>query len=435
MEAEAVPILEGLVAATAIFLSVVLVAALLRQRTGKTFQKKLLVGAILLLTAAILSNVVISTVLQPQSQEGFIILSKRVQATFDILFGLAIGAFLVVTGRPRIGSLRDFRRYLVQEFPNSYSIYAFIMGLGLFSVLATTAAVRRTETMGLLIELPFWFVVMMAVTSAAVMLYIPYNLVGYLRRVKPLRRVARDTYLILLALEGYVVTEFLTEIAFPNLGLDIRTFGFLANVLLLALVTVAVRERGFLQELLVPVPEASLDTARTFHLDEGYTYLVPESLPTYSMEVFRDLVTHGVQGLCVTRQHPAKVAEAHGLEKTPILWLSRVVTDQNCVRPTPPENVAMAIDHFLEISQGSVVLLDGVEYLISHNDFLSILTLLHDLNERVSVANAILLLPVDPKAFDPREFNLLKRDLRVLRPGVGSPSRPGEGLSPEAIPG
>ncbi|MDX1534744.1 MAG: hypothetical protein R3291_03895, partial [Thermoplasmata archaeon] len=94
-------------------------AALLRQKTGKAFQKKLLVGAILLLLAAVVSNLVINFVLRPGSPEGVIVLSKRVQATFDILFALAIGAFLVVMTRPQINTFRDFQGYMVKEFPNA----------------------------------------------------------------------------------------------------------------------------------------------------------------------------------------------------------------------------------------------------------------------------------------------------------------------------
>ncbi len=395
-----------------------LVAALVRQRTGKAFQKKLLIGAILLLLAAVVSNLVINFVLRPGSPESVIVLSKRVQATFDILFALAIGAFLVVMTRPQINTFRDFQGYMVNEFPNSYLIYAFIQGLGIFSVLTTDATVVFTGPTTYIISFPAWFLVMMLVVAASFLIYVAYNLLGYLRTVKPAPRVRRNTYLILVALVGYSITELLTEVVLPNMGIDIRLLGFLLNVGLLSLVAFAVRERGFVQEFLVPVPEAHLDSAPSFDLDRGFAYLVPEDNPTHSLEIFTDMVTHGVRGLCVTRQPPDRVAQAYGLEKTPILWLSRVLSDPNCVRPTPPENVAMAIDHFLERSKGSVVLLDGVEYLIAHNDFASILTLLHDLNERVSLTDAVLLLPVDPHAIEEREFNLLKRDLRVLYPGT-----------------
>ncbi|MFQ5837351.1 MAG: DUF835 domain-containing protein [Thermoplasmata archaeon] len=421
---------EYLGASAAIFLSIVIVAAILRQRTGKTFQKMLLVSAAILLSAAVASNIAINILVRPVSLESFIILSKRVQATFDILFALAIGAFLVVTSKPEINSVKDFRRYMIDDFPNSYVVYTFIMALGLFSVLTTTATVQFTAEGGYVILFPPWFVVTMTIIVSTIMIYIPYNLLGYLRKVKPPRAIVHDTHFIILGLEGYTATEFLTEIAFPNLGYDVRVVGFLVEVLLIALVALAVRERRFLQDLLAPVPEAHLDTARSFHLEEGFSYIVPESEPSHSFEVFKDVVTHGVRGLCITRQQPDKVAQAYGLERTPILWLSRVVSNPNCVRPTPPENVAMAIDHFLEVSPKSVVLLDGVEYLVAHNEFSSVLTLLHDLNERVSVSDSILLLPLDPKAFDEREFTLLKRDLRMLEAGVSSAADSRVELSP-----
>ncbi|MFQ5552658.1 MAG: DUF835 domain-containing protein, partial [Thermoplasmata archaeon] len=336
-------ILEVLAAAAAIFLSAVLVAALVRQKTGKAFQKKLLVGAILLLLAAVVSNLVINFVLRPGSAESVIVLSKRVQATFDILFALAIGAFLVVMTRPQINTFRDFRGYMVNEFPNSYLIYAFIQVLGIFSVLTTSATVEFTGMTTYIISFPPWFLIMMMVVAASFLVYVPYNLLGYIRTTNPAPRVKRNTYLILVALQGYSITELLTEVVLPNMGIDIRLLGFLINVALLSLVAFAVRERGFVQEFLVPVPEAHLETAPSFDVERGYAYLIPDEGPAHSLEIFTDMVTHGVRGLCVTRQHPDRVAQAYGLEKTPVLWLSRVVSDQNCVRPTPPENVAMAI--------------------------------------------------------------------------------------------
>ena len=106
----------------------------------------------------------------------------------------------------------------------------------------------------------------------------------------------------------------------------------------------------------------------------------------------------------------------YGLERTPILWLSRVATEKNAVRPSPPEKVALAVEHFIEVSEHSVVLLDGLEYLVSHNDFGSVLALLHDLNESVAMREAILLVPFDPTAFIEREIALIRREVRLLGP-------------------
>lgn len=411
----ATTILEYLGAAIAIFLSILIVVSIYRQKTRRTYQKKLLALTVILLSAAVASNVGIGIFFQePASPENLIVLSKRVQATFDILFALAIGAFLVVTSTPEINSARDFNRHMVREFPNSYVLYSFIMLLGLISVVSTTATVAFPPDGGYIIRFPEWFLAFSTVIALTIMIYIPYKLLGYLHRRKPSRPITRSTHLIILGLEGYTITEFLTEVAVPNLGFDFRIFGFLLEVLLIGLVAYAVRERSFLHDLLSPLPEADLDTAPAFQIEEGYGYVVREREPSRSFEIFEDMVTHGVRGLCITRLQPEKVSKAYGLERTPVLWLSRVVSDPNCIRPTPPENVAMAIHHFLEMNPRSVVLLDGVEYLIAHNDFPSVLTLLHDINEKTSLTDSILLLPIDFEALEVREFNLLRRDLRVL---------------------
>jgi len=68
------------------------------------------------------------------------------------------------------------------------------------------------------------------------------------------------------------------------------------------------------------------------------------------------------------------------------------------------------------VSENSIVLLDGFEYLVSHNDFGSVLALLHDLNESVAMREAILLVPFDPTAFGEREIALIRRELRLLGP-------------------
>jgi archaellum biogenesis ATPase FlaH len=93
-----------------------------------------------------------------------------------------------------------------------------------------------------------------------------------------------------------------------------------------------------------------------------------------------------------------------------------VATEKNSVRPSPPEKVALAIEHFISVGENAVVLLDGFEYLIAHNDFSSVLALLHDLNEIVALHDGILLVPMDPTAFQEREFAMIRREAGLLGP-------------------
>lgn len=382
------------------------------------FQKHVLLFAISLLVCAIISNVLIKIyVTQPvQGDESAlrdgIILSKRVQASFDYLFGIAIGAFIVVATTPGIESRKDFWHYLTNEFPNSYVFYVFILVVTIITILISPVQIVSTQPTIIYFEPYFLFINGFAV--ATVTLYAPYRFITYVRRTNPGARVRRDTYLIILGIAGFPVGELIFEVLLSQYGIDLRAPGFVVEMALIGLIAFAIREKSFLQDLIVPEAEAQLLTKPTYDLERGFTYAVVERDGNQAFEIFKDLVTHGAQGLCITRRSPKSVMADYGFERTPILWLSRVATEKNSVRPSPPENVAMAIEHFTGIGHQGVVLLDGFEYLIAHNDFGSVLALLHDLNENVSLQDAIMLIPMDPATLNEREFALIRREVRII---------------------
>ena len=134
-------------AASALFLSGLIIVAVARQKTHRAFQKHVLLFAISLLVCAVIANVLISIYitepgqgLQGSIQEG-IVLSKRVQATFDYLFAITIGAFIVVATTPGISTRKDFWRFMTNEFPNSYVFYAFIMIVTIVAILVSPVQV------------------------------------------------------------------------------------------------------------------------------------------------------------------------------------------------------------------------------------------------------------------------------------------------------
>jgi len=403
-------------AASALFLSALIIVAIARQKTGRVFQKHVLLFAISLLVCAIISNVLISIyITEPGlSQETGIVLSKRVQATFDYMFGITIGAFIVVATTAGITSRKDFFRYMTNEFPNSYVFYVFIMVVTIVTILVSPVQVAQVNPPLISFEPYFLFINGLAV--ATLILYAPYRFILHMRRTNPGEEVRRDTFLIIFGISGFAVGELLFEILLPNFGIDLRAPGFILEMALVGLIAFGVREKSFLQTLIVPEAEAHLLTKPTYELDRGYTYAVLERDAGQAFEIFKDYVTHGTQGLCITRRAPKAVMTEYGLERTPILWLSRVSTEKNAVRPSPPEKVALAVEHFIEVSEHCVVLLDGLEYLVSHNDFGSVLALLHDLNESVAMREAVLLVPFDPTAFNEREIALVRRELRLLGP-------------------
>jgi hypothetical protein len=343
-----------------------------------------------------------------------ILLSKRVQATIYYAFGITIGAFIVVATTPEITTRNDFLKWMTGEFPNSYVFYVFIMALAVLTIYISPETVDLTQYPLITIRFESYFLFVNGVAVAMLALYAVYRFFTHMRRTNAGPEVRKDTYLVILGISGIPVCELLFEIVLPNYGIDLRAPGFVVEIALIGLIAFAIREKSFLQELIVPMAETQSATKPTYDLERARTYAVLERDGTQSFEIFRDLVTHGAQGLAISRRSPKTIMQDFGLEKTPILWLSRVATEKNSVRPSPPEKVALAIEHFISVGENAVVLLDGFEYLIAHNDFSSVLALLHDLNEIVALHDAILLIPMDPTVFQEREFSLIRREAWLL---------------------
>src|SRR5437667_234600 len=149
------------------------------------------------------------------------------------------------------------------------------------------------------------------------LLYAPYRFITYLRQTKPGQEVRRDTYLIILGISGFALCELLFEIVLPYVGIATwRAPGFILEMALVGLIAFGVRGESFLQELIVPEAEAHLLTKPTYALDRGVTYVVLERDAGQAVEHFKDLVTHGAQGLCITRRAPKAVMAEYGLERT-----------------------------------------------------------------------------------------------------------------------
>ena len=148
-------------------------------------------------------------------------------------------------------------------------------------------------------------------------------------------------------------------------------------------------------------------------IEKGIGYLVMEENPAKSYNLFSELISQDHEGLCITRTFPKRVREKHELEGAKILWLSRW-GDEDSILPTNLGAVLRHAKEFIEKNKNSVILLDGLEYLIVHNDFQKVLKLVHALNELAAINDARLLIPLNPFTLDEDRVALLKRDFKVL---------------------
>ncbi len=145
-------------------------------------------------------------------------------------------------------------------------------------------------------------------------------------------------------------------------------------------------------------------------LESGYIYLSGSSEPEQSYETFSELVKSGKPGLCITRMNPDKVRDIYGLAKTPIVWLTKNKIDgQQSIDSTELFRIHPTIADFVNKIDDGVVLMDGLEYLILDNDFLSVVKLIEQTNDTIMASGSRMILQLDPHILEKKEFHLLKR--------------------------
>ncbi|MEM3086404.1 MAG: DUF835 domain-containing protein [Halobacteria archaeon] len=178
----------------------------------------------------------------------------------------------------------------------------------------------------------------------------------------------------------------------------------------LFLATVVLKSRFFV----TPVDEARGPGEPRFDLMRGATYLAAEERPDLCHRAFADLVTHGTQGLCLTRTPPLRIRETHGLEKTPVVWVGEQSPSAGVPSVHGPDELAYIAAKFLSESREGVVALDCLEYLVQTADFRRALKLVYHLKEMVARKGGRLLLSVNPRSLEPWEWSLLEKETEPL---------------------
>ena len=165
---------------------------------------------------------------------------------------------------------------------------------------------------------------------------------------------------------------------------------------------------------ITPILEKAVDTAQRYHFEKGCMYMFDKRKGDQSYEVFADQVKHNIQGLCVTRQNPKKIREQYGLEKTPIIWLTggEGLAGEISIKPDNLTSLGATLGKFLTQSKNGLVLIDGVEYLMTRNGYDAVLKVVHFLNDKAMTSDCMILFCIDPMTMDERQYRILLTEMR-----------------------
>jgi PAS domain S-box-containing protein len=165
--------------------------------------------------------------------------------------------------------------------------------------------------------------------------------------------------------------------------------------------------------LVEPVAEKRLKTQFRHLLDTSESYIILEKKPKKSLEMFLDLITHGIPGFIVSRENPEKVKRKHKLVRTPFLWLSRSDI-KNTLNPDDLPKLSYIIRDFVAKCEESAIFLDGLEYLIIQAGFDVVIRYLLELKDLIVLSNSRLIIPLYRPAISEKEFRILEREFLVL---------------------
>jgi len=152
-----------------------------------------------------------------------------------------------------------------------------------------------------------------------------------------------------------------------------------------------------------------------FPIEKGFVYLVKEKRPNIAFQMYNEATKHGAQGMLVVREHPNRLKQLHEFEAAKILWLTRRVGLDH-IDPTELSLLSLEITKFVEARPKSVVLLEGLEYIITQNDFETVLRFVNHLHDFVLAHDCAVVFVIDPRVLSTRELALMERSARIVEP-------------------
>lgn len=144
-------------------------------------------------------------------------------------------------------------------------------------------------------------------------------------------------------------------------------------------------------------------------LRKCYSYLIKESDEKKVYGLFSKCISEGMKGLCVTRVYPSMIRRRYLSKDGPIIWLS-TTGKEDSIRPRDLEKLSLVMEKF--VSEGErVLLLDGIDYLVTNNGFKAVLRLVQIIRDQVSMSKSIMILPVHAEILEPAQLSILEGEM------------------------
>jgi len=145
--------------------------------------------------------------------------------------------------------------------------------------------------------------------------------------------------------------------------------------------------------------------------------------PELSFTWFNCLLRGGTPGLVLSTTFPDKVRRQYGVENALVAWFSDSASDKGALDPKRLDFEPMRkIVRFLTDHPRGVILVNGLEHLITVNGLERVLKFLKKVNDTASLSEATLLVALGPKSLGAEDMSRLRKEFdRALGPGEAAP--------------
>ncbi len=151
-------------------------------------------------------------------------------------------------------------------------------------------------------------------------------------------------------------------------------------------------------------------------IKEGMSYILEEEKPHYCFTLLAEAIKGESTGLCITRTNPTVLKKQYNLGgKVKILWLTDRATSRATTIFPSLESIMFKLENFIRTPKKGFLVIDGLEYLISNNEFGPVLSFVRQLKDMVSESNVSMVIPISPLSISSQQLKMLERELMIIK--------------------
>jgi len=146
----------------------------------------------------------------------------------------------------------------------------------------------------------------------------------------------------------------------------------------------------------------------------GNSYLIKEKNNLSAIDLIVDLTINDFNGLIVTRGNPDQIKKQIPLSKNIEIVILTAENIKGLTNISDIEKLKEKIEQFTKRNKKSVILLDGIHYLLSRFSFNEFIKYLYNINDIIAKNRAIIFVRIDPSTIDSNQMGLLENELLIL---------------------